>query len=221
MTPPKTKDVNQGGSKVRVRIQERTAGPRPSQGQSPWGVAAPGPGTAGGAPVHPPRLGIPGGPEAEGVSGYTCPAAANSRPQTSPRLGGRGRQDDRPSIPPHPGIGPSPCHLAFALALLKQRQAIHTPTAIFPLPQKPPLRQTPVSSFSAMPPASARWEMKAGGEPAAPRQPLRSVPRVQKTTTPSMPLSSLPAPLLSGPRIGAEDDPVDGRGGSKKEARAL
>lgn len=79
-----------------------------------------------------------------------------------PRFGDRGRQERHPI--PRPGICLSPGLLAFSLVLIKQRQ--FTRTAIFPLPQKPPLRQNPVSSFSAMPPASARWEMKAG-EPAA------------------------------------------------------
>lgn len=41
-----------------------------------------------------------------------------------------------------------------------------------------------------------------------------SVPCVQKTTTPSMPRSHAP---FSGPLIGAEDDPVDGRGGRKRK----
>lgn len=99
---------------------------------------------------------------------------------------------------------------AFPLVLLKQRQS--TPTAIFPLPQKPPLRQSPVSSFSAMPPASARWEMKAG-EQAAPRRRLPTVPFVQKTTIPRMPRSSRP---LSGPLIGATDERVGRRGGSRR-----
>lgn len=173
-----------------MSIRKCTTGPRPSQGQSHWGVAVPGLGARQGS-RPPARLGIPGGPEAEGVSGYTCQAAANSRPRPRRDLVTRGRQDRHPI--PHPGIGPSPCLLAFALALLKQRQS--TPTAIFSLPQKPPLRQTPVSSFSAMPPASARWEMKAG-ELGGTQAAASLVPCVQETTTPSMPLSSRRPPLF-------------------------
>lgn len=107
----------------------------------------------------------------------------------TPRFDDRGGRERHPI--PRPGIGPSHCLLAFPFVLLKQRQP--TPPAIFSLPQKPPLRQTPVSSFSAMPPASARWEMKAR-EQAAPRVLLLPVPVVQKTTIPSVPHS--PRPLF-------------------------
>ena len=117
--------------------------------------------------------------------------------------------------PRRAGASPNPLSrdrpFAFPPVRLKQRQS--TSTAIFPLPQKPPLRQSPVSSFSAMPPASARWEMKAG-EQAAPRRLLPTVPSVQKTTIPRMLRSARP---LSGPLIGAKDERVGGRGRSGRK----
>lgn len=103
----------------------------------------------------------------------------------------------------------TPCFLAFRLVLLKQRQS--TPTAIFLLPQKPPLRQTPVSSFSAMPPASARWEMKAGEQAARSSSscPSRGSRKLQLPTC-----LAAHAPF-SSPLIGEESERVSERGGSE------
>lgn len=155
-----------------------------SRGRDPQGSRPPG------------RLGIPGRPEVEadaeaeagcgeGVSYYTCQAAANTRPRNrrdSVTEGGK-------SVTRPPRDQSSASLLVFALILLKQRQS--TSTAIFLLPQKPPLRQTLVSSFSAMPPASARWEMRAG-ETGGTRASTSPIPSVQKTTTPRMPRKSRP-----------------------------
>lgn len=172
------------------------------------------PGARNGQGSRPPaRLGIPGGPEAEGVSGYTCRAAANSRPRNRRDLVSEAGKTVTRSLTPRSvplalPSSPSPS------VLLKQRPS--TPTAIFSLPQKPPLRQTPVSSFSAMPPASARWEMKAGESWRHPGS------RFARPVCPEN-YNSQHAPQLtppfSGPLIGAEGDPVDGRGRSKRQLK--
>ena len=195
-----------------VSIQNARVGPAPARGSPLEALAVSGEGT-GRAPVHPPaRLRIRGRPEAEaeseteaeaeacygeGVSYYTCQVAANTRPRNrrdSVTEGGK-------SVTRSPRDRSLARLLVFALIVLKQRQS--TSTAIFLLPQKPPLRQTPVSSFSAMPPASARWEMRAG-EPAAPRLPLRLSRVSRKLQFPAC--LATHAPFLDT-LIGAEDDP--------------
>lgn len=68
-----------------------------------------------------------------------------------------------------------------------------------------------------MPPASARWEMRAG-EPAAPRLRLLQVSWVQKTAIPSMPRSSRP---LFRPTYWSRGCACGKDGRERNEARAL
>lgn len=162
---------------------KRTTGLRPNQARTPAprapGAAHPIPGEGTGGALAP----RPGWEFWEGLrqrqdAARVPPATpVRQRPTLGPEIAGiRGQRPGGVSPNPSPQDRPSPGLLAFSLVLPKQRQ--FTPTAIFSLPQKPPLRQNPVSSFSAMPPASARWEMKAG-EQAAPRRLLRPVAGVQ------------------------------------------
>jgi hypothetical protein len=181
---------NRGRLRCFSECLRRTFRPRPAKVRSGWG-SHPGEGmnkapTKGWATRL--QMGIRGGPEAE-ASAARAPGATPVRLQ--PVLGPEIAEVrwSRPAGARQPrDLLPS---LLSLFVFLKQRQS--TLTAIFPLPQKLPLRQTPVSSFSAMPPTSARWEMKAG-EAGSTELLLLQVPRVLTTTFPGMP--SGPRPFL-------------------------